>query len=93
MLESESERDSESAVRRLWNDSVTYYVVPMNPSFIGDGRTRCVMRRPAVHAALRRMNGNTTVAPPVSFSGASGFPPASCIMMLAKEKVRRRTSS
>lgn len=42
-LESESERVSESPVRRSWKDSETQSVIPMNSS-VGCGYTRCATR-------------------------------------------------
>lgn len=61
LLESESEKDSESPVISSWSDYVIYSAAPTNTSFIGDGRKRCAMRWPVAHAALRRTKGYAAI--------------------------------
>ena len=88
MLELVVEGDSISPIRRSWNDSVTYSVIPINSSFAGGGGVRCVTRWPTVSAALPRPDGSTDGALRMWYSRESGSPPASYVMTLANEKVR-----
>ena len=92
-LESESEGDPDSPVRRSWKDSTTYSVIPTNSSFVGDGGVRSATRWPMVSAALRRPNRSTVGALWMRYSEESGSPLASYVMTLANKNVRWRRSS
>ena len=93
MLESELESNSDSLMRRSWKDSVTYSVIPMNSSFIGDGGVRCATRWPTVSVALWRLDGSVVGALQMRYFGESGSPPVSCVTTLVNEKVRWRRPS
>ena len=58
LLESESEGDPDSFVRRSWKDSTTYLVIPMNSSFMGDEGVRCATGWPMVSMVLWRPDGS-----------------------------------
>jgi hypothetical protein len=52
-----------------------------------------VMWRLTTVAVLHRLNGSAIEASQERYVGESGSPPASCVMMLTKEKVRLCRSS
>ena len=93
LLELELEGDSVSTTRRSWKDSMTYSVIPMNPSFIGNGVMCCATRWPTVSTALRRPVRSTVGVLWMRYSGERGSPPTSYILMLVNEKVRWHRSS
>ena len=72
---------------------MTYLVIPMNSSFIGDGGMCCAARWLTVSTALCRPNGSTIGALRIRYSGEGGSPPASYVMTLVNEKVRQHRSS
>ena len=72
---------------------MTYSVIATNLSFTGDGGVRCATRWPMVSAVLRRPDGSAVEVLRMRYSGESGSPLASYVMMLANEKVRWHRSS
>ena len=67
---------------------MTYSVIPMNSSFVGDGGVRCAIRWPMVSVVLRRPDGSIVVALRMRYSREMSSPSVSCVMTLANEKVR-----
>ena len=72
---------------------MTYLVIPMNSSFIGDGGMHCTTRWPMVSAALQRPNMSAVGVLRMRYSRESDSPLASYVMTLANKKVRRPRSS